>query len=140
MLKASQATEQRLLVTWLYGINGKQPLEKSFLLTLQQYIQWHWLETTSAHLLFGILLRQFDRHGESLCSMEDLVSFVFHLLFPSFKIDGYVTDKRSDIEVQRIVDYGQVFICHFQQLKHRRDPLIESIWIRIENGFVRRFF
>ena len=95
ILKTSTGIEQRLLVTWLYGMNGKQPLNNSYLLTLQQYIQWYWLESETIHLLLGILLRQFDRHGENLCPMDDFSLFIFRLLFPSFKIDGYVTEKNQ---------------------------------------------
>lgn len=137
ILKTSRSTEQRLLVTWLYGINGKQTLDSSFLLTFQQYIQWHWLETESVHLLFGILLRQFDRHGERFCSLNEMGSFICHLLFPSFKIDGYVTEKRTEKEAERIFQYGQILVSHLQRLKTRRDDLIETVWIDIENAFVR---
>ena len=123
-------------MTWLYGINAKQPLNNSFLLTLQQYIQWHWLEAENVHLLLGILLRQFDRHGENLCSMNDFSSFIFRLLFPSFKIDGYVTEKINDIDATRTFKYGEIIVSHLQRLKIHRDDLIEALWIRIENAYV----
>ena len=139
ILKTSHGLEQRLLISWLYGINGKQQtLEKSVLLTFQQYIQWHWLESQSIHLLFGILLRKFDRHGEELCAINEMISFIFHLLFPSAKIDGYVSEKLNDIEAQQIFEYGEILVNHLNSLTKQRDPLIESLWIEIENAFVRR--
>lgn len=141
MLKTSRADEQRLLITWLYGINAKErPLDKSFLLTLEQYVQWHWLETTTVHLLFGILLRKFDRHGEQFCSFNDLISFIFHLLFPSAKIDGYIAEKLNDGEAQQIFQYGEILVNHLNCLKTQRNSLIEGLWIEIENAFVRQVF
>ena len=136
ILKTSCGIEQRLLVTWLYGINGKQLLDNSFLLSLQQYIQWYWLESDSINLLLGILLRQYDRHGENLCSLDRFSLFIFRLLFPSFKIDGYITEKINDIDANRIFKYGEIIINHLQQLKQHRDNIIEALWIRIENVFV----
>ncbi|CAF3388265.1 unnamed protein product [Rotaria socialis] len=135
ILKTSTGLEQRLLVTWLYGINGKQPLNNSFLLSLQQYIQWHWLEPESIHLLLGILLRQYDRHGENLCSMNDFSLFFFRLLFPSFKIDGYVTEKLNGIDANKTFKYSEITINHLQCLKNQRDNITEALWIRIENAF-----
>ncbi|CAF3385637.1 unnamed protein product [Rotaria sp. Silwood1] len=135
ILKNSSGIEQRLLITWLYGINGKQSLNNSFLLSLQQYIQWHWLESESIHLLLGILLRQYDRHGENLCTLNDFSLFFFRLLFPSFKIDGYVTEKLNDIDANRTFNYSEIIINHLQCLKIHRDNIIESLWIRIENAF-----
>ena len=64
-------------------------------------------------------------------------SFIFHLLFPSFKIDGYVTEKRTEMEAERIFQYGQILVNHLQRLKTSRDDLIETVWIDIENAFVR---
>jgi hypothetical protein len=124
----------------LYGVNGKHPLNNTFLLTLQQYIQWYWLESESIHLLLGILLRQFDRHGENLCPMNDFSLFIFRLLFPSFKIDGYVTEKLNEIDANRTFKYGEIIINHVQRLKIHRDDLIEALWIRIENAFVNISF
>jgi len=138
ILKISTGIEQRLLLTWLYGINGKQILNNSFLLSLQQYIQWYWLETESIHLLLGILLRQFDRHGENLCLLNDFSLFFFRLLFPSFKIDGYVTEKINDIDANRTFKYGEIIINHLQSLKNHRDNLIEALWIRIEDALVNK--
>ncbi|CAF0894656.1 unnamed protein product [Adineta steineri] len=135
LLKVSTGIEQRLLITWLYGINGKQPLNNSCLLSLQQYIQWYWLEQESIHLLLGILLRQYDRHGENLCTMNEFSLFLFRLLFPSFKIDGYVTEKINDIDANRTFKYGELIINHLQRLKLHRDDIIEALWIRIENAF-----
>jgi hypothetical protein len=129
--------EQRLLLTWLYGINGKQILNNSVLLSLQQYIQWYWLESESIHLLLGILLRQFDRHGENFCSLNDFSLFFFRLLFPSFKIDGYVTEKITDIDANRTFKYGEMIINHLQSMKIHRDDFIEALWIRIENALVK---
>jgi hypothetical protein len=117
-------------------MNGKKSLDRSFLLTIQQYIQWHWLENESIHLLFGILLRQFDRHGEQLFSMNEFVSFIFHLVFPSFKIDGYVNEKRTDIEDQQRFQYSEILISHIQRLKIHRNILIETLWIELENALV----
>ncbi|CAF1343226.1 unnamed protein product [Adineta steineri] len=135
LLKVSTGIEQRLLITWLYGINGRQPLNNSCLLSLQQYIQWYWLEQESIHLLLGILLRQYDRHGENLCTMNEFSLFLFRLLFPSFKIDGYVTEKINDIDANRTFKYGELIINHLQRLKLHRDDIIEALWIRIENAF-----
>jgi hypothetical protein len=138
ILKTSTGIEQRLLLTWLYGINGKQMLNNSFLLSLQQYIQWHLLELESTHLLLGILLRQFDRHGENLCSLNDFSLFFFRLLFPSFKIDGYVTEKMNDTDANRTFKYGEIIINHLQCMKTHRDDFIEALWIRIENALVNK--
>ncbi len=138
ILKVSTGIEQRLLLTWLYGFNGKQKLNNSFLLSLQQYVQWYWLETESIHLLLGILLRLFDRHGENLCSADDFSLFFFRLLFPSFKIDGYVTEKTNDIDANRTFKYGEMVINHLQSLKAHRDDIIEALWIRIENALVKK--
>lgn len=136
MLKTSTGVEQRLLITWLYGINGKQPINNSFLLSLQQYVQWNWLEEESIHLLLGILLRQYDRHGENLCKINDISLFIFRLLFPSFKIDGYVTEKLNDIDANKTFQFSEIIVNHLQRLKTQRDNIIESLWIRIENAFV----
>ena len=136
-LKSSQGIEQRLLLTWIYGLNGKRPLDRSFLLTLKQHIQWHWLEKENVHLLFGILLRQYDRHGERLFSSNELATFIFHLLFPSFKIEGYISDKRNPDEAQLTFENGEILINHIQRLKVYRNDLIEHLWIEIENAFVR---
>lgn len=111
-------------------------MNNSFLLTLKQYIQWHWLEAESTHLLLGILLRQYDRHGENLCTQDDFSLFFFHLLFPSFKIDGYVTEKNNDIDSETTFTYSEIIINHLQCLKTQRDNIIEALWIRIENLFV----
>jgi len=89
-------------------------------------------------LLLGILLRQFDRHGENLCLLNDFSLFFFRLLFPSFKIDGYVTEKINDIDANRTFKYGEMIINHLQSMKLHRDDLIEALWIRIENALVNK--
>lgn len=137
ILKTSTGLEQRLLLTWLYGFNGREKLNNSYLLSLQQYIQWYWLESESIHLLLTILLRQFDRYGENLTSLDDFTLFFFRLLFPSFKIDGYVTEKINDIDANRTFKYGEIVINHLQALKTHRNDFIEALWIRIENALVR---
>jgi hypothetical protein len=68
--------------------------------------------------------------------MNDFSSFIFRLLFPSFKIDGYVTEKINDTDANRTFKYGEIIICHLQRSKIHRDDLIEALWIRIENAFV----
>ena len=138
ILKTSTGLEQRLLLTWLYGFNGREKLNNSYLLSLQQYIQWYWLESENIHLLLTILLRQFDRYGENLTSMDEFSLFFFRLLFPSFKIDGYVTEKITDIDANRTFKYGEIVINHLQALKVHRDDFIEALWIRIENALVRK--
>lgn len=138
ILKTSTGFEQRFLLTWLYGFNGREKLNSSYLLSLQQYIQWYCLESESIHLLLTILLRQFDRHGENLTSLNDFVQFFFRLLFPSFKIDGYVTEKINDIDANRTFKYGEMIINHLQMLKVHRDDIIEALWIRIENALVKK--
>lgn len=137
ILKKSHGLEQRLLISWLYGLSARRPVEKSFLLTFQQYIQWHWLDDQSVQLLFGILLRKFDRHGEKFCSLNEMVSFLFHLLFPSAKIDGYVTEKLNDNEAEQIFRYGEILVNQLNCLKTERDPLIEGLWMEIEKALVR---
>lgn len=137
MLKSSQHIEQRFILSWIYGLNGNTPIESSFLLTLKQYIQWHWLERESIQLLFGILLRQYDRHGKRLFSSNELATFIFHLLFPSFKIVGYVSEQRDQNEPQLIFENSEIIINHLQCLKVHRNVLIESLWIEIENALVR---
>jgi len=138
ILKVSSGIEQRLLLSWLYGFNGQVKLDHSFLLSLQQYIQWSLLEIESIHLLLGILIRQFDRHGENLCSLNEFSLFIFCLLFPSFKIEGYVVEKINEVDANRTFKYGEIIVNHLQVLKNQRDNLIEALWIRIENALVTR--
>lgn len=138
ILKTSTGLEQRLLLTWLYGFNGREKLNNSYLLSLQQYIQWYWLESEGIHLLLTILLRQFDRYGENLTSLDEFSLFFFRLLFPSFKIDGYVTEKITEIDANRTFKYGEIVINHLQALKVHRNDFIEALWIRIENALVRK--
>jgi hypothetical protein len=68
--------------------------------------------------------------------MNDFSLFLFRLLFPSFKIDGYVTEKINDIDANRTFKYAEIIINHLQRLKTHRDDIIEALWIRIENAFV----
>lgn len=137
ILKISSGIEQRLLLSWLYGFNGSVKLDHSFLLSLQQYIQWSLLENESIHLLLGILLRQYDRHGENLCSPNDFSLFLFCLLFPSFKLEGYVVEKINEVDANRTFKYGEIIINHVQALKNQRENVVEALWIRIENALVR---